>query len=506
MKVPIVTIVGKPNVGKSMFFNRMAGSRVAIISEEAGTTRDRIFRKIEHPEMDFFLVDTGGLEFESTADIDIEENMQKQTRIAIEESDLVIFMISGNSDLTANDFKAAELLRKASNKKSILLAVNKCDHPMSEADLAYVFELGLGNPISISALHNVGIDKLTDEIIETLKGRHFLTKNSEQYKELIKSEENILSVALVGKTNVGKSSLINALLNQEKLVVSATPHTTRDSTDSIVRHGGKDYNFIDTAGMRSRGKIGKGIEHFSVLRTISSIERCDVAILVIDTSEIISHQDQQIAKAILDANKGLIILANKWDIPQGGTKPQEQSQDLPQKINIFPQGSTKAQGQSQDELQETNKETKKESDESEQKRKSAYINRLQRKFPFLSWAPLIFTSAVTKQNLTKIFDQIELIYKERQSRIPTAKLNHFVEKIVEQHKPSGSRRISPKLFYVTQVDVNPPHFVFFVNKKKYFHFSYLRYLENKMREQFGFIGTPIVLGFKEKEARYKGKE
>lgn len=463
-----------------MFFNRMIGSRVAIISEDAGTTRDRIFRKIEHPEMDFFLVDTGGLEFETKADIDIEENMQKQARIAIEESDLVIFMISGNSDLTGNDFKAAELLRKASNKKPILLAVNKCDHPMDEVDLAYVFELGLGNPTAISALHNIGIDKLIDEIIRTLKNRHFLTKDSEQYKELIKSEESLLSVALVGKTNVGKSSLINALLNQEKLVVSATPHTTRDSTDSIVRHQGREYNFIDTAGMRSRGKIGKGIEHFSVLRTISSIERSDVAILVIDTSDELSHQDQQIARAILDAKKGLIILANKWDIPQCGTKAQGQSQNEPQ-------------------------ETKKESDESEQKRKSAYINRLQRKFPFLSWAPLIFTSAITKQNLTKIFDQIELIYKERQKRVPTARLNHFAEKIVEQHKPSGSGRISPKLFYVTQVDVNPPHFVFFVNKKKYFHFSYLRYMENKMREQFGFIGTPIVLGFKEKEARYKNK-
>ncbi len=463
MKIPIVTIVGKPNVGKSMFFNRMVGSRMAITTEEAGTTRDRIFYKIDNPKMDFFLVDTGGLEFESKADIDIEDNMQKQARIAIEESDLIIFMVNNKEDMTSGDFQTTELLRKEASKKPIILVANKCDNPVTETELAHMYELGLGEPTPISALHNTGIEQLTNEIIKTLKSRHFLTKNSKEFKEADRFSQSHLNISLVGKTNVGKSSIINALLNQDKLIVSDTPHTTRDSTDSLIRHKGKDYNFIDTAGMRRRGKVGTGIEHFSVLRTISSIERCDVSLLVIDSSKSITNQDQQIANTILTANKGLIVLVNKWDIKD------------------------------------------EEDEKGEEDRRNAYTTRLQRKFQFLSWAPVIFTSAVTKQNLTKIFDQIESIVSERQKRIPTGKLNHFIEDAVERHKPSGTKMINPKLFYVTQVKINPPHFVFFVNKKKYFHFSYLRYLENRMREQFGFNGTPIKLSFQEKEQRYGKK-
>jgi GTP-binding protein len=474
MKIPIVTIVGKPNVGKSMFFNRIVGSRLAITTEEAGTTRDRIFYRMDHPEMDFFLVDTGGLEFESKADIDIEDNMQKQARIAIEESDLIIFMVNNKEDLTGGDFQTAELLRKETGNKPIILVANKCDNPVTEADLAHMYELGLGEPNPISALHNTGIEQLTNEIIKTLKDRHFLTKDSDEYKEADKFDHSHLNIALVGKTNVGKSSIINALLNQDKLIVSDTPHTTRDSTDSLIRHEGKDYNFIDTAGMRRKGKVGTGIEHFSVLRTISSIERCDVALLIIDSTQSITNQDQQIANTILTANKGLIVLANKWDIKDDDSPSSEGEDNNPRKNE-------------------------------EEERRTAYIDQLQRKFPFLSWAPVIFTSAVTKQNLSKIFEQIENIVGERQKRIPTGKLNHFIENAVEKHKPSGTKQINPKLFYVTQVEVNPPHFVFFVNKKKYFHFSYLRYLENRMREQFGFNGTPIKLGFQEKEQRFSKK-
>jgi len=459
MKIPIVTIIGKPNVGKSTFFNRLAGSRIAITTEEAGTTRDRIFYKINHPEMDFFLVDTGGLEFEKKADTDIEDDMQKQARIAIEESDLILFMVSSREDLTGYDFKAAELLRKESAKKPILLIVNKCDQPLSESELAHFYELGLGSPIGLSALHNTGIDHLVSEVVSQLKDRHFLTKKSKSYKTAEQFDEKHLNIALVGKTNVGKSSIINALLNQEKLIVSDKPHTTRDSTDTLVRHKGKDYNFIDTAGMRRRGKIGTGIEHFSVLRTLSSIQRCDVALLVIDSSKEISHQDQQIVNTVLKENKGLILLANKWDL-------------------------------------------KKDTDEPEEERRAAYINHLQKNFAFLSWAPVIFASAVTKKNLSQIFDQLKTVIQEREKRIPTAKLNHFVEEIVEKHKPTGTKHISPKLFYVTQTDVKPPRFVLFVNKKKYFHFSYMRYFENRLREAFGFTGTPVVMEYREKEQRY----
>ncbi len=459
MKIPIVTIVGKPNVGKSTFFNRLAGSRIAITNEEAGTTRDRIFYKMEHPEMDFFLVDTGGLEFEKKADLDIEDDIQKQARIAIDESDLIIFMVSQKEDLTGYDFKAAEHLRKESNKKTIILVSNKCDHPVTPDELASLYELGLGDPHPLSALHNTGIEGLMNDIVKHLKERHFLTKNSKAYKETEKFDESHLNIALVGKTNVGKSSIINALLNQDKLIVSHIPHTTRDSTDTLIRHEGKDYNFIDTAGMRRKGKVGRGIDHFSVLRALSSIGRCDVALLVIDSSKEISHQDQQIANTILKEGKGLILLANKWDL-------------------------------------------KKDPDQSEKERRAGYISHLQKKFQFLSWAPVIFTSAVTKKNLRQVFDQLKIIIKERHKRISTAKLNNFVEEMVEKHKPTGTKSVSPKLFYVTQTDVSPPRFVLFVNKKKYFHFSYLRYLENRLREQFGFTGTPLMMEYREKEQRY----
>jgi GTP-binding protein len=463
MKLPIVTIVGRPNVGKSMLFNRIAGSRIAITTEEAGTTRDRIFFKVKRPDIDFFLVDTGGLEFEKNAEMNIENDMQKQARIAIDESDLILFVVDNKEELSTKDLQVAELLRRSSKKKPIILVANKCDNGANETDLAHMFELGLGRAFPTSSLHDTGVDDLVEEIVKALKERNFLTKDNPQYKQEEEDEENRLKIALVGKTNVGKSSIINALLNEEKLIVSATPHTTRDSIDSIIRHDGKEYNFIDTAGMRRKGKVGTGIEHFSVLRTISSIERSDIAILVIDSSKNVTHQDQQIASTVLEANKGMIVLANKWDI-------------------------------------------KDEPDQKEEERRAIYIRHLQRKFPFLYWAPIIFTSAVTKKNLTKIFEQAEIIGEERKKRVSTGKLNSLVEQFTEKHKPSGSKIVNPKLFYATQVDIKPPHFVFFVNKKKYFHFSYVRYLENRLREAFGFIGTPIIMAFQEKERRFANKK
>lgn len=451
MKIPIVTIVGKPNVGKSTFFNRMVGARKAIISDVAGTTRDRIFEKVEHSELDFFLVDTGGLEFGKTKNT-IEDDMQSQAKIAIGDSDLILFMVAGKEPLTKEDFRAAELLRKKAGQKPLQLVVTKCDNPLDQSELAELYSLGLGEPMAISAIHNTGVDQLVKEIIKRLKERHFLTKNTKEYREVAKFDKSHLNVALTGKPNVGKSSIINALLNQEKLIVSDIPGTTRDATDSVVKHKGREYNFIDTAGLRRRGKIEKGIEKYSVLRTFSAIERCDVALLVIDSSKPITHQDQTIATGILNAHKGLIIVANKWDKTEDSQKE--------------------------------------------------FTLKLRRKFSFLPWAPVVFTSAITKKNLGKIFEQLQVIEKEREKRITTSKLNHYIERVVENHKPTGTKSIRPKIFYVTQADTKPPHFVFFVNKKKYFHFSYLRYLENKLREEFGFTGTPIVMEYQEKEARF----
>jgi GTP-binding protein len=457
MKTPIVTIVGRPNVGKSTLFNKISGSRIAITADEAGTTRDKILHKVVHPEIDFFLVDTGGLEF-GKGETSIENDMQAQARISIEEADLILFIVEGRITPIGEDYKAAELLRKKAGKKPVFLVANKCDRPLSESELADLYRLGIGDPFQVSALHRTGLDTLLGQITKELKGLHFVTKKDPQYKKDIKLEEKHRNIAMVGKPNVGKSSLINALLNKEKLIVSATAGTTRDSTDSLVKFKEKDYNFIDTAGLKRPGKTKLGIEKFSALRSIASIERSDVAMLVIDSSQPISHQDQQIASYILDAGKGLVILANKWDI-------------------------------------------KGEEEQKEEERRASYIAHLKRKFPFLSWAPVIFTSAITKKNLHHIFEQVEIILQERLKRISTAKLNNFTQELIQKHAPTGKGRVRPKIYYITQAEVSPPHFIVFVNKKSAFHFSYVRYLENRIREKFYFTGTPIIVGYKEKEGR-----
>ena len=457
MKVPIITIVGRPNVGKSTLFNKIVGSRIAITAEESGTTRDRIFYKVEHPDIDFFLVDTGGLDF-GKGDSAIESDMQLQARIAIEEADLILFVVDSKTQLTGEDFKAADLLRKKAGNKPIFLVANKCDTSLEDAELAELYSLGLGEPRQVSALHRTGLDRLLGEIVEALRKRDFIMKGSALYKQEEKLEEKHRNIAIVGKPNVGKTSIINALLNKEKLIVSDIPGTTRDSTDSLIQHSGKNYNLIDTAGLKRPGKTKMGIEKFSALRSMASIERCDVALLVLDSSEPISHQDQQIANYILKSGKGLIILANKWDM---------KGEDSP----------------------------------SEEKRKDAYIRKLKNKFPFLPWAPVIFTSAVTKKNLSKIFEQVEIILEERRKRITTSKLNNFVEQLITDHAPTGKTEVKPKIYYITQPEVNPPYFIIFVNKKSAFHFSYLRYLENRFREKFKFSGTPIKLEYRDKEGR-----
>lgn len=453
MKTPIITIVGRPNVGKSTLFNKIAGRRIAITANEAGTTRDRIFHKINHPTMDFFLVDTGGLEF-GKGETTIEDDMQAQARIAIEEGDLILFVVENQSGLQAQDHNAAELLRKRV-KKPVLLVVNKCDQPLEEVALADYYSLGLGEPYQVSALHKLGNQMLIEKALKALKERHFLTKDDETYQAQLKQEKKYPNISLVGKPNAGKSSLINAILNKEKLIVSDIPGTTRDSTDSLVKHQEKFYNFIDTAGLKRRSKTETGIDHFSALRSMASIEHCDIALLVLDTSVKPSHQDQVIASYIIEAGKGLVILANKWDI-------------------------------------------KDEEDPEEIERRQKYISKLRRKFPFLSWAPVVFTSAVTKKNLHHVFQAIDEILIEQKKRIPTAKLNTVLEKMVMEHAPTGKGKVSPKVYYITQAQASPPHFIVFVNKKGMFHFSYQRYLENRLREQFGFTGTPIKIDYKEK--------
>lgn len=456
MKTPIVAIVGRPNVGKSTLFNKIAGRRIAITADEAGTTRDRLFYKVQNPVMDFFLVDTGGLEF-GKGETNIEADMQTQARIAIEEADLILFVVESLSGILPQDEDAAKLLRKTV-KKPVFLVVNKCDELLTEAAMAEFFSLGFDRPYQVSALHKRGVEELSLSILKQLQEQHFLTKGDPTYQELLKQEKLYTNVALVGRPNAGKSSLINAILNKEKLIVSHIPGTTRDSTDSLVLHEGKKYNFIDTAGLKRPGRTTTGIEHFSALRSMASIEHCDVALLVVDSSEPISHQDQAIASYIIEAGKGLIILANKWDL-------------------------------------------KNEDDPTETERRTMYLSRLKRKFSFLSWAPMIFTSAVSKKNLHHIFDQVDAIMVERAKRIPTASLNTLMERLIMDHAPSGKGRARPKIYYITQPEIHPPLFIVFVNRKSAFHFSYLRYIENRLREKFGFLGTPIKIEYREKEYR-----
>lgn len=452
MKTPIITIVGRPNVGKSTLFNKIVGSRIAITADEPGTTRDRIFYKVEHPEIDFFLVDTGGLDF-GKGENTIESDIQLQARVAIEEADLILFIVDSKTPLTGEDFKAADLLRKKTGNKPVFLVANKCDNPLGDTEFAEFYKLGLGDIYQVSAIHRTGIDGLLGAIVNTLRKRDFIMKDNPIHKLEEKLEERHRNIAIVGKPNVGKTSLINALLNKEKLIVSDIPGTTRDSTDSLIQHKDNKYNFIDTAGLKRPGKTQMGIEKFSALRSMASIERCDIALLMLDTSESISHQDQQIANYILKSGKGLIILANKWDLNE------------------------------------------------DEKGKDIYISKLQSKFPFLSWAPVIFTSAVTKKNLHQIFEQVELILNERRKRITTGKLNSFVEQLILDHAPTGKTQTKPRIYYITQPEINPPHFIIFVNKKSAFHFSYLRYMENRIREKFKFTGTAIRLEYREKPGR-----
>lgn len=462
MKIPIISIIGKPNVGKSTLFNRISGKRIAITTEIAGTTRDRIFNKIEHPELDFFMVDTGGIEV-GGKDGSIESNIQAQTRIAMTESDLILFLVDARTDMTKDDLHAVELLRKHSGQKSVLLVAGKCDGPVDKSKLASLYKLGMGEPFPISGLHGFGVDKLVAEIIARMKGRHFITKDNPEYKKEQDFAASHLNIALVGRPNVGKSSIVNALLNQEKLIVSDIPGTTRDSVDSTVQHNLKQYNLVDTAGLRRHKNVDVGIEQLSVMRTLSAIERCEVVVLVLDSHEKVLDQDQQIANLILRSNKGVILVANKWDIILNTKMTEEE-------------------------------------------RRSTYVGYLQKKFGFMPWAPVIFTSAKTKKNLTQIFDLAEDIKLEQQKRVSTASLNHCVELACAKHQPTGSKTTPPKIFYSTQVDVNPPRFAFFVNKRKFFHFSFIRYLERKLRDKFGFVGTPILMEFKEKESRYADKE
>lgn len=446
--LPVVAIIGRPNVGKSTLFNALVKERKAIVSEVAGTTRDRIYQRVESEKINYMLVDTGGLDFDQEGVI--EENVKLQAQVGIQEADLLIFVLDAKEELTMLDEQVVSFLRKNAGKKQLILVANKCDKNLIMGELSDFLTLGFGEPFMVSALNNLGVEKLKVFLEDSL------LKSGFKKREQKKTDSENIKIAFVGKPNVGKSSLINAYLNEEKLIVSDIAGTTVDATDTEVKCEGKDFTFIDTAGIRRKGKVEPGIEKYSIIRVFDAIDRADVVCMVIDGADKISKQDQHIIEIIKKANTGLILVVNKWDTQEKGEEAREH-----------------------------------------------YFHHLRAKFAFIPWAPVVFVSAKTKRNIVKVFSLAAEIYQERHKRITTGVLNDFIEKVTMKHLPSGTKNVRPKIIYGSQVEINPPHFRIYINQIKYFHFSYFRYFENRLREQFGFGGTGIKIDWVEREQKKK---
>lgn len=437
MAKPIVAIVGRPNVGKSTLFNKMAGRRISIVEDRPGVTRDRIYTEVEWLDNTFTLIDTGGIEPYSE-DI-ILQQMKRQAELAIETAHVIVFLVDAQEGITSSDQEVANMLRKS--KKNVLLACNKVDSPKYK-DLVYEFyNLGIGEPIGISAGQALGLGDLLDEIVK------LLPKNAEE-----EYDEFVTKVAVVGKPNVGKSSLINKMLGENRVIVSDIPGTTRDAIDTTFIVGEDQYVLIDTAGMRKKGKISESIEYYSVVRSLAAIERCDVALIVIDAKEGVSEQDSKIAGFVHEQGKAAIIIVNKWDLVEKDDKTIEK-----------------------------------------------YKEDIKKELPFMSYAPMLFISALTGQRVHKIIELIKYVSNQHAMRISTGMVNDIINEAVLMNQPSisGGRRL--KILYSTQVSVKPPTFAIFVNDPEILHFSYERYLENQLRKSFGFEGTPIRFLIRKRE-------
>ncbi len=453
---PVIALVGRPNVGKSTFFNRLAGERLSIVDETPGTTRDRIFTEVEWNGVAFDLVDTGGIDPThggntplSIGSADFINEIRTQALMAVRDADAVLFLTEGPAGVTPPDREVSEILRRYQKIDSgkplppIFVVVNKCENPKQRLAAMEFYELGLGDPYPISAIHGTGTGDLLDDLVAAFPPR------------VAEEEDESVKIAIVGKPNAGKSSLLNKLVGEERSIVSPIPGTTRDAIDTHIEYAGLPITLIDTAGIRRRGKIKPGVENFSVLRSFKALERADVVLLMIDAAEGISTQDTHIAGYILDAWKSTVVLVNKWDTIEKGADTMED-----------------------------------------------YTRHVRRELNFMDYVPLLFISAKTGQRLDQVLPMALRVQEERLARLTTSKLNQVLREAQDAHPAPSHAGRQLKIYYGSQVRVDPPTFVLNVNDIKLCHFSYMRFLENRIRLKYGFLGTPIKIitkGHKEKE-------
>lgn len=440
MSRPVVAVVGRPNVGKSTLFNALAGSRISIVEDTPGVTRDRIYADVTWLNYQFTLVDTGGIEPDS--DDLILSRMREQAETAIYTADVILFLTDVRQGLVDADFKVADMLRRSG--RPVLLVVNKVDSfDKFMPDVYEFYNLGLGDPIPVSASGRLGIGDMLDQVVKRFDPA-----------DLVETVDDRPKIAVIGKPNAGKSSIINKLLGEERVIVSPVAGTTRDAIDTTVTRNGREYVFIDTAGLRRKSKVKEELERFSIIRTVTAVERCDVAVLIVDATEGITEQDAKIAGIAHERGKGMIIAVNKWDL-----------------------------------IEKNNKTV------------SEFTAKIREKLSYMPYAELIFLSAKTGQRLPRLFDTIDAVIENCALRVQTGVLNEILTESMAMKQPPSDKGKRLRIYYITQVSVKPPTFVMFVNDKKLTHFSYTRYLENQIRTTFGFRGTPIRFIYRERKEK-----
>lgn len=442
MSKPIVAVVGRPNVGKSTFFNRIAGKRISIVEDTPGVTRDRIYADVNWLDNDFIMIDTGGIEPAST-DI-IMSQMRDQAQVAIDTADVIVFMVDGRVEYTTADEEIAMMLRRA--KKPIVLAVNKMDNSDVPDTIYDFYNLGLGEPIPVSSVNALNLGDLLDVIVDHFKDI-----------EIVEEEDNIIKVALIGKPNAGKSSLVNSFLGENRVIVSEIAGTTRDAIDTPFERFDQKFVLIDTAGLRRKSRINENIERYSMLRALTAIERSDVCLVVVDATIGVTEQDKKVAGYAHEAGRAIVVVVNKWDLVDKDNYTYKQFEDT-----------------------------------------------VRNELAFMTYAPILFVSALTKQRLDKLLEKIIHVSNQNSLRVSTGLLNDIINEAILLNQPPSDKGKRLKIYYMTQSSVNPPTFVTFVNDKELAHFSYMRYLENQIRRNFVFEGTPIVMKVRQKKSTMYG--